>query len=72
MSRDEQSHGNLGSTIGALMICMSIASMVFTICYICKNQKKWNVMITILFMLVLSGAVRSVERFSLTEVMIDR
>ena len=37
-----------------------------------KNQKKWNVMVTILLMLVLSGAVRSVERFSLSELIFDK
>ena len=45
---------------------MAVASMCFTTCYVYKNATKYNFMVTILLMLIVSAIVRCIERFNLT------
>ena len=64
-------HGKLEETFSAIGIAMAVASMLFTTCYIYKNTGKFNFMMTILIMLILSAVVRVIERFSFTDSFFD-
>ena len=57
---------NLGESLSAILICMAVASMIFTTCYVYKNSNGCNWMVTVLFMLVISAIVRIIERFEFT------
>ena len=62
---------NLGDTFSAIIICMAVAVMCLTVCYVYKNSS-CSFMITILMMLITSALVRVVERFNYTENMFDK
>lgn len=58
-------------SISAILICMAIASMCFTTCYVYKNSNGPNVMVVVLIMLIISAIVRCIERFDFTESFFD-
>ena len=58
---------NLAESLSAILICMAVASMCFTTCYVYKNGNSYNFMVTILLMLIMSAIVRVIERFSITD-----
>lgn len=60
-------HTNLAESLSAILICMAVASMCFTTCYVYKNSNSYNWMVTILIMLIISAIVRVIERFNYTE-----
>ena len=62
---------NLGDPLSAIVICMAVACMCLTVCYVYKNSG-CSFMITILMMLIISALVRVVERFNYTESMFDK
>ena len=62
---------HLGESLAAIMICTSIASMLFAACYIYSNSTKYNWMVIVLKLLIISALVRIVERFDYTEVFFD-
>ena len=62
---------NLGNSISAIMICLAVAAMCITICYVFKNTGH-SFMVTVLLMLVISALVRVIERFNYTESWIDK
>lgn len=69
-------HRDLGESLSAILICMAVASMCFTACYIYRmnadgNGGKYNWMITVLIMLIVSAIVRVIERFGYTETIFD-
>ena len=65
-------HVHLGESLNAILICMSVASMLFATCYIYKNSAKGcNWMVMVLTMLMISAIVRIVERFGYTESIFD-
>jgi len=69
---EEQQHRDLGESLSAILICMSVASMCFTACYIYRMNAdshggKCNWMITVLILLMISAVFRVVERFGYTE-----
>ena len=57
---------SLGESLSAILICMAIASMCFTTCYVYKNSNGPNFMVSVLIMLIISAAVRVIERFNFT------
>lgn len=67
MAEKEHQHTNLPEAMSAILICMAMASMCFTICYVWRNAQKFNFMITILMLLLFSAVVRVVERFNYTD-----
>ena len=64
-------HKHLGESINAILICMSVASMCFACCYVYKNSAKYNWMVGVLILLIISALVRIVERFGYTESVFD-
>ena len=62
---------NLGESISAIIICMAVATMCLTVCYVFKNTGS-SFMITVLMMVIISSLVRVVERFNYTETLFDK
>ena len=60
-------HTNLAESLSAILICMAVASMIFTTCYVYKNGNGFSWMVTILMMLITSAVVRVIERFNYTD-----
>ena len=58
---------SLAESLSAILICMAVASMCFTACFIYRNTKQCNFMVTVLMMLIISAIVRVIERFSITD-----
>lgn len=58
---------SLSESLSAIVICMAIASMCFTTCYVYKNRGNFNFMVLILIMLIISAIVRVIERFQVTD-----
>jgi hypothetical protein len=50
---------------------MSVASMCFASCYVYKNSVRFNWMVGVLILLIISALVRIVERFNYTESVFD-
>ena len=63
---------NLPESFSAILICMAVASMLFTIWIVGRNSKGYSFKITILIMLIISAIVRVVERFQFTEYFVDQ
>ena len=55
----------LGEIITAVMICVAVATLCFTVSRV-YIYTGWSFMVTVLLMLVLSSLVRVVERFDFT------
>lgn len=65
-------HKHIGESLNAILICMSVASMLFASCYVYKNSVKGcNWMVTVLILLMVSALVRIVERFGYTSSFFD-
>ena len=62
---------NIGDSLAAIGICMAVAAMCLTTCYV-AGHKGNGFMVTILIMLILSAIIRVIERFNYTEVMFDK
>lgn len=71
MSSPEESHKHLGESLNAIFICMSVAAMLFSTCYVYKNSGRFNWMVAVLLLLVFSALVRIIERFGYTETIAD-
>lgn len=68
MSAGGSNHKHIGESLNAILICMSVASMLFATCYVYKNSTKGcNWMVTVLSLLIVSALVRIIERFGYTE-----
>lgn len=59
---------HLGESMAAILICMSIASLLFSACYVYRNSKRYNWMVIVLKLLIISALIRIIERFNYTEV----
>ena len=62
---------NLPESFSAILICMAVASMLFTIYIVAKNSHGFSFMVVILLMLIISAIVRVVERFQFTELFVN-
>ena len=60
-----------GETISAVMICIAVATLCFTVSRV-YIYTGWSFMVTVLLMLVVSSLVRVIERFSFTETFFDK
>ena len=70
--KEEHTHKHIGESLNAILICMSVASMLFATCYVLKNSNKGcNWIVTILILLIISALVRMIERFNYTQMMAD-
>lgn len=63
---------NLPESFSAILICMAVASMFFTIYIVAKNSHGFSFMAVILLMLIISAIVRVIERFQFTEYFVDQ
>ena len=61
----------LFESLSAILICMAIASMCFAACFVAKTSARYNFMLTILLMMIVSAIVRVVERFNFTDLFLD-
>ena len=68
----EHTEHNLPESFSAILICMAVASMLFTIYIVAKNSRGYSFKVTILIMLIISAIVRVVERFQFTEYFVDQ
>ena len=65
-------HKHIGESLIAILICMSVASMLFASCFVYKSSgKSCNWMVTIMILLILSALVRLIERFNYTDSILD-
>ena len=62
---------HLGQSLIAIAIWTAIAAMLFAACYIYRNSTRYNWMVIVLKLLIISGIVRIIERFRFTEVFLD-
>ena len=62
---------HLGESISAILICMAVASMLFSACYVYHNSARYNWMVIVLKLMIISAIVRIIERFNYTEVFFD-
>ena len=62
---------SLGETITAVIICIAVATICFTISRV-YIYTGWSFMVTVLFMLVVSSLVRVIERFKFNEAFFDK
>ena len=60
-----------GETITAIMICIAVATICFTVSRV-YIYTGWSFMVTVLLMLVISSLVRVIERFDFTETFFDK
>ena len=61
---------NLTESLAAIVICMAVASMCFTIAYVYVRSKD-PFMISTLAMLIISAIVRVIERFNFNSALFD-
>ena len=65
------SGNSLPESFSAILICMAVSSMLFTIYIVARNNHGFSFMVTILLMLIVSAVVRVVERFQFTEYFVE-
>ena len=68
---EREHHSPFLDALSAILICMAVASMVFSTFYCYKYAGRFNFSVKILILLIISAVIRVIEKYSYTDNIFD-